>query len=488
MVEGDGVADVDKIVVRLAQALLRHELFLIQLFAGPQAGVHDLDILPGLESGQLDQVPGQGIDFHGPPHVQHEDLAAVGIGPRQHHQAHRLGNGHEVADDVRMGHGNRAALGDLLFEQGDHGAVAAQHVAEADRHELGFDVLEHPAGAVLIRVLLPQMGEDLGQLLGFPLFDLGVEALDDHLAEPLAGAHDVGGVHGLVRGDEHESFAAVDHGRIGGLIGADSVVLDGLAGAVLHEGHVLMGRRVIDDLGAILVEHLEDPPAVPHGADEGGQLQSGERGFELELDIIGVVFIDIEDDELLGVMGCDLPAELAADGTAAAGDQHRFTVDEGEHLPHIGLNGGPAQQVLHGHVLHGADGQLAGDQLIHAGQLLELAVGAAADVQNIPLILRIGAGNGKENLVHMVFFHVDQDIVPTAHHKDPVHIAAPLVGIVVDDADHLVFRLFRQIDVPQDHLSRVTGADEHDPAQRFPVQSAPLPLVTDEAIEESDRH
>ena len=443
MVEGDGAADVDEIVVRLAQAFLRHELFLIQLFAGPQAGIHDLDILSGLESRQFDQVPGQGIDFHGPPHVQHEDLAAVGIGPRQHHQAHRLGNGHEVTDDVRMGHGDRAALGDLLFEQGDHGAVAAQHVAETDRHELGFDVLEHPAGAVLIRVFLPQMGEDLRQLSGLPLFDLGVEALDDHLAEPLAGAHDVGGVHGLVRGDEHESLAAVDHGRIGGLIGADSVVLDCLAGAVLHEGHVLMGRRVIDDLGVILIEHLEDPPAVPNRADKGGQLQSGERGFELELDIIGVVFIDIEDDELLGVMGRDLPAELAADGAAAAGDQHRFAVYEREYLPHVGLNGGSAQQILHGYVLHGADGYLTGDQLVHAGQLLKFTVGAAADVQNIPLVLRIGAGNGKEYLVHMVFFHVDQDIVPAAHHQHPIHVPTPFVGIVIDDADHLVFRLFR---------------------------------------------
>ena len=133
-----------------------------------------------------------------------------------------------------MSNGHRAALGDLPLEQGDHGAVASQHVAEADRHELRLDVFEHPAGAVLIRVLLPQMGEQLGDLPGLALLDLGVEALDDHLAQPLAGAHDVGGVHRLVRGDENEPLAAMDHGGIGGFIGADGVVFDGLAGAVLH--------------------------------------------------------------------------------------------------------------------------------------------------------------------------------------------------------------------------------------------------------------
>ena len=80
VIEGDGIADVDKVVIRFAKAFLGHELLLIQLFSGAQAGVHDLDILPRLESGQLDQVPGQGVDLDGPPHIQHENLAAVGVG------------------------------------------------------------------------------------------------------------------------------------------------------------------------------------------------------------------------------------------------------------------------------------------------------------------------------------------------------------------------------------------------------------------------
>ena len=488
MVEGDGVADVDEIVVRFAEPFLGHKLFLIQLFAGAKAGVHDLDILPRLESSQFDEVSSQGVDLDGPTHIQHEYLSAVGVGAGQHHQAHRLGDGHKVANDVRVGHGDRAALGDLPLEQRDHGAVAPQHVAEADRHELGLDVLEHSAGAVLIRVLLPKMGEQLGDISSLALLDLGVEALNDHLAKPLTGAHHVGGVHRLVRGDEHESLTAVDHGGVGGLIGADGVVLDGLAGTVLHEGHVLMSRRMIDDLGAIGIEHLEDPSTVPNGPDESGQLQTREVGFQLQLDIVGVVLVDIEYDELLGIVGRDLPAELAADGATAARDHDRFTVDERKNPAHVGMDGRPAQQILHGHVLHGADRQLSGDQLVHARQLLELAVGAAADIQNLPFILRVGAGDGQKDLVHMILLHVDQDIVSAAHHQHTVHVATPLVGVVVDDAYYLVLRFLRQIHVPQDHLSCVSGADEHDPPQSFLIQASVLPLMTDKTIEEPDPH
>ena len=246
-----------------------------------------------------------------------------------------------------------------------------------------------------------------------------------------------------------------------------------------------MGRRMIDDLGTIGIEHLEDPAAVPGGTDEGDQLQVRVVGLELQLDIVSIVLVDIEDDELLRVVGRDLPTKLAADGAAAAGDQHPLAVDETEDLPHVRLDGFPAQQVLYGHILHGRHGDPGRHQLVHAGQLLELAVRVAADIQDVPLVRSAGAGNGQEDFVHMVLVHVGQDIVPTAHHGDPFQIPAPLVGIVVDDADHLVFRPYHQIHVPQDQLACVPGADEHDPAQGFVLPDAMPNLEPKEPIGES---
>ena len=67
-------------------------------------------------------------------------------GPGLQHKAHRLGDRHKIAHDVRVGHRDRTARRDLLFKQRQHRAVGAQHIAEAHRHKLGFAVLRPAPG------------------------------------------------------------------------------------------------------------------------------------------------------------------------------------------------------------------------------------------------------------------------------------------------------------------------------------------------------
>ena len=342
LIKGNGAADVDELVLGLLQALFGHELLLIELLAGAEAGVFDFDIHVGLEAGEADQVAGQGVDLDRGTHVEDKDLSPVGIGAGQHDETDGLGNGHEVADDIRVGHGHGAAFGDLLAEERNDRTVGAQDVAEAHGDELGPDVLQG-LGDVLTAVgLIPQVGEEAGQLGGFSGLDLRVEGLDDHLTDALAGAHDIRGVHGLVGGDQDKALTAVNHGGIGGLIGAEGVVLNRLTGAVLHEGDMLMGRSVINDLRPVIGKDLKHPSAVADGADEGHEVQVREGILQLVLDVIGVVLIDIEDDELLRVMGRDLAAELGADGPAAARDQDGLAAEEVINLLHLGADHLPA--------------------------------------------------------------------------------------------------------------------------------------------------
>ena len=42
-----------------------------------------------------------------------------------------------------MRHGDGSSLSDLLFEEGDHAAVAAQHVAKADGYEISLAAAVH---------------------------------------------------------------------------------------------------------------------------------------------------------------------------------------------------------------------------------------------------------------------------------------------------------------------------------------------------------
>ena len=424
----DGLADVDELVGGLLEALLLHEQLLVELLAGAQAGVLDGDVHVGLVAGQADQVPGHVVDLDRLAHVQHEDLTALGVVARLEHQADGFGDGHEVADDPGVRDGDGAAGLDLLLEQGDDGAVGAQDVAEADGHEL--------------RLALP------------------VHHLHHHLAQTLAGTHDVGGVHGLVGGDQHEPLDAVGRGGLGHLVGAEDVVLDGLVGAVLHQGDMLVGRGVEDQLRSVGIQHIVHAGGVPDGADEGHQIQVGITPLELHLDVVGVVLVDVEDDELLGVGLGDLAAQLAADAAAAAGDHDHLAGDEIQDLVQIDLDGVPAQQVLDIDLAQAADGDITVDQLVDAGHHLDLTAGGGANVEEfLPGLGRAG-GDGVDDAVDGILLHGGGDLLPAAHDGHAAQPLAPLHGVVVDETADPALDVGAVGELGDQSLTGLTGTDD----------------------------
>ena len=193
---------------------IEHE-FLVQLFARAQAGDLDGDIGARLIAVEADQAGRQVHNAHGFAHVQHIDAAAFGKTPGLQHELRSFGDGHEVAHDVRVGDGDGATALDLLLKQRDNAAVAAQHVAETHGHALHIGV--------------------------------GGIGLDQHFADALGAAHDVGGVDSLVGRELDKALDVVLGRRSQQVFGAEDVVLDGLGRAELHERHMLVrgphGRR-----------------------------------------------------------------------------------------------------------------------------------------------------------------------------------------------------------------------------------------------------
>ena len=278
----DRVADVDQLIRCIRHALFVHEELLIELLTRAETHVLDLDVDIRGQSGESDEVPGHVVDLHRLPHVEDEDLATLRVVRRLEHQGDSLRDGHEVADDPLVGDGHRTALRDLLLEERDDGAVGAEDVTEADRDEVGLRVLP-------------------------------VHHLDDHLTDTLRGTHDVRRVHSLIRGDQDEALHAGVGCGTGGLQGAHDVILDRFVWAHLHERYVLMCGRMEDHVRLILLHHAADTVRVPAGADEGHEVQLRVLHDELLLDAVRVVLIDVEDDELLRLVACDLTAELRAD-------------------------------------------------------------------------------------------------------------------------------------------------------------------------------
>ena len=172
-----------------------------------------------------------------------------------------------------MGYRDRSALFDLLFEDRNNGTVGAQYISETHRHKFRLDILEHCPSAVFIRVLHTLMGEELGNVLHSACLNLIVKGLDNHFAKPFACPHDIGRIYRLIRGDQHKALTAIYHGRVGGFVGPQGIVLNAFARAVLHQGHMLMSRCMINDFRSVLLENLEHSPGVSYGANQDQQIQ-----------------------------------------------------------------------------------------------------------------------------------------------------------------------------------------------------------------------
>ena len=115
--------DIDLVVRRLFCVIARDEQLLIELFARAQTCFDNIDIDIGFIAGKADQILGKVEDLDGLAHVQHEQLVLLRHGARLEHKRRSLGNGHEIADDARVRHGDGAARGDLALEERDDRAV-----------------------------------------------------------------------------------------------------------------------------------------------------------------------------------------------------------------------------------------------------------------------------------------------------------------------------------------------------------------------------
>ena len=365
-----------------------------------------------------------------------------------------------------MGHGHGSAFGNLLAEDWYDRTIGSKDVTKTNSNKLCINILKLFFITMDTRFLNLRVCKELGNLISASRLDHRVKALDDHLTQALGGAHNIGGVDCLVRGDKYKALTAVYHGRISGLIGADGIILYRLTRAVFHKRYMLVCSRMIDNLRAVFVEDLEHSATVADGPDQGLQVEMGVLFAKFKLDLVRIVLIDIEDDELSGIVRGNLAAQLGSDGTAAARDHDNFSVNKVEDFPHIRFDRFAAEKILDGNSLHGRYCDLAQNKLIHAGQVFEFTVCLLTDVQKIPAHSGTRTGNCQINLFYMKFLDSFEDGVAAADNRNAINIALPFVGIVVDDAYNLLSDFRRLVDIAQNHTPCRAAADQHDAAGR----------------------
>lgn len=440
----------DQLVRCIRHALFVHEELLIELLARAETYVLDLDVNIRGQSGESDEVPGHVVDLHWLAHVEDEDLTTLRVVRRLEHQGDGLRDGHEVADDTLVGDGHRTALCDLLFEERDDGAVGAEDVTEADRDEVGLRVLP-------------------------------VHHLDNHLTDTFRGTHNVRRVHGLIGRDQDEALHAGFSCGTGGLEGAHDVILDRFIRAHLHERYVLMRGRMEDHVRLILLHHTADTVRVSAGADEGHEVQLRVLHDELLLDAVRVVLIDVEDNELLRLVACDLTAELGADRSATAGDEDGLPLDHAEDFFVVDFDRLTTEEIEDVDVAELADTDFAVDELVDARNGLQLTATLLTDVEDLRAFC---SGRGRDRIDDfrdLVLLYGVEDIVSGTDDRDAVEDAALLVQVVVDQADRIALQVLTGEELLDEHAASIARADDHHALAWL----AALPLAGD-TVEETD--
>ena len=282
----------------------------VELLAIAEAGELYLDVLC---SGELDHALGEVDDADGGAHVEDEDLAALAHGTGLEDELAGFGDEHEEADDVGVGDGDGTALADLLLEDGDDRAVAAEDIAEAG-------------------------GDELGDALDTALDDGLVERLAVDLTDALAATHDVGGVDGFVGGDHDELEGAILDGEVGHDARAIYVVLNGDAGIVFHHGDVLVGGGMEDVVGTVGGEEGLHVGGIGDAADDGLAMDVGELTGHHEADVVHGGLGLVDEDHRGGLVDGYLTDHLGADGAGSTGDEDDMITELGTDGGHVDLD------------------------------------------------------------------------------------------------------------------------------------------------------
>ena len=240
---------------------------------------------------------------------------------------------------------------------------------------------------------------------------------------------------------------------------------------------MLVSCRMVDDLRMIFFKHSIDSMGISHRTDQHYQVQFRIIPLQFLLNVIGIVFINIKDDQLLRLMSCDLTAKLASDGTASSCDQHDFS----RHIPHdtlhLSINGFSSQQILNLHIAELGDTDLSVYQLIDSWQYLQLAACLTADIQQFLNLSMRCRRNGDHNLINMIFLCQTTDILSVTCYQHTAQILSDLARIIIHQATHILLYELAVLQFLQQGIASLTGSHDHGVGLAFLDQS--LLLLTE---------
>ena len=440
----------DELVLGGNSLVLVGKQLLIELLTGSEARDGHLAATVAIV---LDQLLGKVIDPHRLAHVQDHDLPALGHGGGLEDEAYGLGDGHEVPDDILVGHRYRYAGLDLVHEEREHAPAASDDIAEADTDHLGHVVGKHAR---------------------------------DLLDHALGGAHDVGWVHRLVGGDDHHPLHLVVHRTLEHVVGTADVGRDGFLGVELLKRYMLVGSGMEDQLRLELLINLVD---LLHVLDVADNRDDQVAPFllvvvEPQREVMQLRLVDVQQDQLHRVVVQQLAADFAADASAGAGYQHPLALHHPGDRLLVNIGKGTAKKVG---IVEVAQIELLGPLLYleEARDDLHVATMVLGRIHGLEHVLLVDIGNGNDEYLRLLFLQDLGKRIGGAQDSRAYDVG-PLDRAVVIDEPHDM-----EGDVPLLELADYRGAELAGPVDhglRQPAGMDDILTVEKTPVDHPDPH
>ena len=173
-----------------------------------------------------------------------------------------------------------------------------------------------------------------------------IERLAIHFGEPLGQPEHRDRLDRLVGRDHHHRLGARRERGVGDVDRAEDVGLDAFAPVALEDRHMLERGRMKHDIRLEFVHQPHDALAIANignpALDDGAGVVRGQR-FRHRIERRLGIF---DDQQPRGAEGHDTVADLRADRSAAAGDDHRLVLHQGFETRVVDLLARTQQQVL----------------------------------------------------------------------------------------------------------------------------------------------
>ena len=126
--------------------------------------------------------------------------------------------------------------------------------------------------------------------------DSDAQALHIHLCQTFGSSHDVGRVDGFIGRDHDELIYVVLDCHISYVTRTINIRMDGFAGVLFHQGHMLVGGGMEHDMGTETLVDAFDTVDHADVSHDRGKLDIRELFFQLQPDVVHRSFGTVEQD------------------------------------------------------------------------------------------------------------------------------------------------------------------------------------------------